>query len=71
MPALLSAGGTRQGAYVAPTWLEGVPHDAPVSCQEVFGPVATLEPFTDFKAACQVVDRSDFGLQAAVEPDEA
>jgi glyceraldehyde-3-phosphate dehydrogenase (NADP+) len=33
---------------------------------EVFGPVVTLEPFSDFKGAIAEVNNSDYGLQAGV-----
>ena len=33
---------------------------------EAFGPVAVLEPFSDFKAACRRVNDSAFGLQAGI-----
>ena len=59
-------GGKRNGAFVSATILEHVPHDAKVSCREVFGPVATLEPFDDFDQALQIVNDSSFGLQAGV-----
>jgi acyl-CoA reductase-like NAD-dependent aldehyde dehydrogenase len=49
-----------------PTLLEGVPHDARVSCAEVFGPVATIEPFDDFDRAVEIVNDSVYGLQAGV-----
>ncbi len=64
--ATVLCGGARDGVWYPPTWLEGVPTDAQVSCGEVFGPVATLAPFTDFEDACRIVDDSDFGLQAGV-----
>ena len=34
--------------------------------EEVFGPVAILEPFDDFEAALAQVNASRFGLQAGV-----
>jgi acyl-CoA reductase-like NAD-dependent aldehyde dehydrogenase len=43
-----------------------VADDLPLSCREAFGPVAILEPFTDFARACQRVNASRFGLQAGV-----
>lgn len=64
--ATLLCGGTRDGAVYAPTWLEGVDPEQKVSCAEVFGPVATLEPFVEFEEAVRRVNASDFGLQAGV-----
>jgi len=59
-------GGRRNGVLCDATLLENVPNDAAVNCREVFGPVAVLEPFTDFAAACRRVNDSPFGLQAGV-----
>ena len=64
--ARVLCGGKRQGAFVQASVLADVPHDAKVSCREVFGPVCTLEAFDDFGAALRVVNASDFGLQAGV-----
>lgn len=62
----LLCGGTRDGAIVAPTLLEGVPPDEPVVSQEVFGPVAVLQEFEEFEQALRIVNDSRYGLQAGV-----
>jgi acyl-CoA reductase-like NAD-dependent aldehyde dehydrogenase len=59
-------GGERDGVIYRATLLENVPHDAQVSCQEIFGPVALIEPFDDFDEALAETNRSDYGLQAGV-----
>lgn len=64
--AKVLCGGNRNGAYYDATLLEDVPKDAAISCKEAFGPVATLEPYSKFKQACEVVNNSPFGLQAGV-----
>ncbi len=64
--ARLLCGGRREGALMEATLLENVPPDEPVSCREVFGPVAILEPFRDFGEALRRVNASDYGLQAGV-----
>lgn len=64
--ATLLCGGKREGSVIDATLLENVPHNLPLSCQEVFGPVAMLEPFTDFDAALQEVNNSRYGLQAGI-----
>ena len=63
---VLCGGGRRRGVFFEATVLENVPHDAKVSCREVFGPVCTLEACEDFGAALAAVNASDFGLQAGV-----
>lgn len=42
--ATLLAGGQRFGRHLAPTLLTGVPHDHVLATEEVFAPVATIEP---------------------------
>ncbi|MFN7955061.1 MAG: aldehyde dehydrogenase family protein [bacterium] len=64
--AKVLAGGGRDGRTVEATLVERVPRSAKLSCQEVFGPVATLEPFADFGDALAAVNDSEFGLQAGV-----
>ncbi|MDH5821620.1 aldehyde dehydrogenase family protein [Luteimonas sp. RD2P54] len=60
------AGGPRAGNMLPATLLEKVPRDCDLYRQEVFGPVACLQPFDDFEAALDTVNASDFGLQAGV-----
>ncbi len=64
--ARVLCGGRRSGALYAATWLENVPRDQKVSCAEVFGPVAVLERFDDFKQAVDRANDTRFGLQAGV-----
>jgi acyl-CoA reductase-like NAD-dependent aldehyde dehydrogenase len=64
--ATLLCGGGRDGRLVPATILEGVPRDAAVSCEEVFGPVVLLEPFAEFDEALAAVNASAYGLQAGV-----
>ncbi|MEV8637854.1 aldehyde dehydrogenase family protein [Streptosporangium sp. NPDC051023] len=64
--ARLLAGGTREGATVAPTVLADVPHDAKVSCEEVFGPVMIVQSVSGVDEAFAAVNDSTFGLQAGV-----
>ena len=59
-------GGTREGALFAPTLVEHVPEDAELSCEEAFGPLAVLTPFSDFEAALASLNNSRYGLQAGV-----
>jgi len=59
-------GGRREGNVVWPAVLEGVEPTASVSCQEVFGPVVTVEPYDSFEKALEQVNDSPYGLQAGV-----
>ena len=60
------AGGERSGNMVPATLLENVPHDSDLYRKEAFAPVALMEPFDDFEQAIDLVNDSDFGLQAGV-----
>jgi acyl-CoA reductase-like NAD-dependent aldehyde dehydrogenase len=64
--ATVLAGGARDGLYVEPTVLAGVPADARLACDEAFGPVAVLSRFADFGDALREANDSRFGLQAGV-----
>jgi alpha-ketoglutaric semialdehyde dehydrogenase len=62
-------GGRRVGTsgwHVAPTIVEGVAADAPLSCAELFGPVAILYRVPDFDEAIALVNDSPYGLTAAI-----
>lgn len=65
--ATLLAGGERldHNIYQA-TVLEHAPRDSAVCTEEVFGPVAVLEPFATFDDALYRVNDSKFGLQAGI-----
>jgi acyl-CoA reductase-like NAD-dependent aldehyde dehydrogenase len=55
-----------EGRCLAPTLLDAPPRDAKVWCEEIFGPVATIDRFADFGAALEAANDSKFGLQAGV-----
>ncbi len=66
MGGTLLAGGSRNGAYMRPTLLEGVPAEARLMREEAFAPVATFDVFDNLTEAIARVNDSDFGLQAGV-----
>src|SRR6478752_1940965 len=55
-----------EGRCLAPTLLKAPPKAAKVWCEEIFGPVATVDTFTDFEEALRLANDSKFGLQAGV-----
>lgn len=59
-------GGKRNGSFYEPTVIENVPPDQPLSCQEAFGPVATVEAYDDFDDAIAKVNSSNYGLQTGI-----
>ncbi|MCR8994235.1 aldehyde dehydrogenase family protein [Brevibacillus laterosporus] len=50
----------------APTILTDVPTHAKVSCQEVFGPLVMITPFSTLDEAIAMVNDSRYGLQAGI-----
>ncbi len=64
--ATLLCGGKREGAMLEATLLEGVSRTAALYAEEVFGPVAIMSKYTDFKDALAEVNDSKFGLQTGV-----
>ena len=55
-----------EGRCLAPTLLAHPSKDAKVWCEEIFGPVATIDTFADFDEALALANDSKFGLQAGV-----
>lgn len=64
--ARVLAGGGAVGRCVEPTVLVDVPADAPIYCEEVFGPVVIVEPFDTEQEAIDKANGSDFGLSASI-----
>ncbi len=64
--AKLICGGTRLGSYHPPTVLTNTKNEMKVCSQEVFGPVVIIEQYSDFKDAINLINASEFGLQAGV-----
>lgn len=58
--------GHRTGSTLAPIVLTDVPADAKVNTEELFGPVLTITPFDTVDEAFDLVNASQFGLQAGV-----
>ena len=64
--ARILAGGERQGPLIAPAILTGTKSGMKIRDEEVFGPVAVVEPYVDFEDALAEVNHSRFGLQAGL-----
>jgi acyl-CoA reductase-like NAD-dependent aldehyde dehydrogenase len=64
---LLAGGGlVDEGRCLAPTLLAAPSREAKVWCEEIFGPVATIDRFSDFGEGLRMANDSKFGLQAGV-----
>ncbi|MGW0874511.1 aldehyde dehydrogenase [Streptomyces sp. NPDC002740] len=59
-------GHRKDGRYYAPTLLTDVAQDSEIVQEEVFGPVLTLQTFTDEDEAVRLADDTRFGLAATV-----
>src|ERR1700732_1016005 len=64
--ARLLCGGGRKGSIVEPTVLTGTKPEMKVNCQEIFGPVVTVEPYHSFDEALRRINNSHYGLQAGL-----
>lgn len=67
--SLLTGGKSLGQNVVAPTVLGNVSPEAPISCQEVFGPVLGIIASESFDESLRVANGTDYGLQAAVFTD--
>ena len=56
----------RNGAIVSPGIFTGVPREARLWCEEVFGPIALVETFDTIDEALALANDSPFGLQGAL-----
>ncbi|MEU4220244.1 aldehyde dehydrogenase family protein [Actinoplanes sp. NPDC026623] len=64
--AVITVGGTRDGATVAPTVVAGPREDAEVVTQEVFGALVSVLPYDRFDAVLAACNTSRYGLQAGL-----
>lgn len=56
----------RRGHFYSPTLIEGVPASSPVCRDEIFGPVATVTPWTEFDNVINEANDSQYGLAAVL-----
>jgi len=64
--AEILTGGRRDDPLYAPTVLANTTPDMKVRCEEVFGPVTTVQRYETFEEALAEVNASPYGLQAGV-----
>jgi acyl-CoA reductase-like NAD-dependent aldehyde dehydrogenase len=64
--ARVLAGKERSGTMMKPTLVEGVAEDTKLFAEEVFGPVMTIRPFKDLDEGIEIVNRSKYGIHAAI-----
>lgn len=54
------------GAFIAPTIIEGLGIDSRCATEEIFGPVASIHKFTGDEEAIQMANATEFGLAGSV-----
>ncbi len=54
------------GWYLAPTVIDGLPHDCRTNQEEIFGPVVTLQPFDTEEEVLHYANSTVYGLSATV-----
>jgi len=64
--ARILAGGKRKGNLLSPTLLDNVKPSMKICREEVFGPVVTLEFYTEWNDALRRVNDSPYGFQAGI-----
>ena len=60
------AGRCAQGFFVQPTLIEGLGPECRTNQEEIFGPVATLLPFSSAEEAVQLANSTRYGLSASL-----
>jgi acyl-CoA reductase-like NAD-dependent aldehyde dehydrogenase len=64
--AEILAGGEEQDGLIAPTVVANASPELKVSCEEVFGPVVTLNAFDSLDEAIELANSTRYGLQAGI-----
>jgi len=64
--AEILTGGKREDPLYYPTILANTTPEMKVRCEEIFGPVMTVQPYQTFEEALAEVNNSPYGLQAGV-----
>jgi len=64
--ALQPAGRCQNGYFVAPTVIEGLTDDCETNREEIFGPVATIQPFESDEEAIARANSNPYGLSATI-----
>jgi acyl-CoA reductase-like NAD-dependent aldehyde dehydrogenase len=63
---ILTGGETTEDGLIRPTVIAKPRADAEVSCEEVFGPVCTVQPYTSLDEAIAQANSTRYGLQAGI-----
>ncbi|MDF9746254.1 aldehyde dehydrogenase family protein [Natrinema salsiterrestre] len=69
--ATVETGGEADGLFVEPTVISECTNDMPTACNEHFGPVAPVIPFSDDEEAIELANDTEYGLSASVFCEDA
>lgn len=64
--AKILCGGRREGSFYQPTILVNTTPEMRINCEEVFGPVVSVQSYGDFQEALHLLNQSRYGLQAGI-----
>ncbi len=64
--ATILTGGTVENDLLRPTVVDSPPPDARLACDEVFGPVCTLQRYSTLDQAVDLANATRYGLQAGI-----
>ena len=64
--AEVRTGGERDGLFVEPTVLTNMTNDMAAACNEHFGPIVPVIPFSDDDEAVELANGTDYGLAGSV-----
>ena len=64
--AEILTGGELEGELIRPTVIASAAPDLKVSCEEVFGPIVTVNPYDSLDDALELANGTKYGLQAGI-----
>ena len=59
-------GPLKEGYYIQPTVIEGLPYDCTINQEEIFGPVVSIIPFKTEEEVIEMANSTKYGLSASV-----
>ncbi len=68
--ATLETGGSAEGLFFEPTVLSNCTNDMAAACNEHFGPIAPVIPYSDDAEAIELANDTQYGLSASVQCDD-
>ena len=63
---LILEGKLKDGYYIEPTIIEGLPSDCSINQQEIFGPVVSIIPFKTEEEVITMANSTKYGLSASI-----